>query len=112
MGDSIVCELAYCQLCNSYAILDLATKLLAKRQTYLISCLAPIEQVIFNTADSRLVTNESITELVNAWDRYKEAADRIPIDEGYQNDVDGLAPTIHAFEECLLLYMAANQTEQ
>lgn len=93
-------ELAYASLCTSFAVLDMATRIFAKDQVKLVACLGPIEEVILESVSIDLVTSESVTNLVNSWDAYKE---KTSFD---WDEVEPLHPAMHAFEESLFVYMA------
>ena len=93
-------ELAYVSLCTSFAVLDMATKIFAKDQVKLVTCLGPIEGFIQEAVSVDCVTSESVTNLVNSWDEYKE---KTSFD---WDEVEPLHPAMHAFEESLFVYMA------
>lgn len=94
-------ELAYVSLCTSFAVLDMATRVFAKDQVKLVTCLGPIEEFILEGVSVDLVTSESVTNLVNSWDEYKETTSSFNWAE-----VESLHPAMHAFEESLFVYMA------
>ena len=93
-------ELAYVSLCTAFAVLGMATKIFAKDQVKLVACLEAIEDFILEAVSVDCVTSESVTNLVNSWDEYKE---KTSFD---WDEVEPLHPAMHAFEESLFVYMA------